>query len=471
MHDRTRWQRWSNSGFVALFLFATLSGFGSYALAAEKDHHVVIISIDGLAAYLLDDPKAPIHTIRQLAREGAFVKSGMKVSNPSVTWPNHTSLVTGVHPEKHGVLANGVLVRGAAGVPVLIDPRKDQRELVRVATLYDIAHDAGLKTGEVNWPCTRGTKSLDDSFPDVPDAVQHSTPRFREELISAGILSDSTDETFKSDSIVGRDATWTAAACHLIRKRMPNLLLLHLLNVDATHHSRGAQSQEGYTANAYADACVAQVLRALDDAGVREKTTIFIVADHGFTRTTKAIRPNVLLREAGLLTLGPKRRIDEARVNVVPEGGIGLIYCNHRGDVDADSKRVREIFRELEGVAGILTPDQFAEHGMPHPREYAQSPDLILVAKDGYGVSGSAEGETFVASQEEGRISLGSHGFLANNPKMNAICVLSGRGIREGAIVQTAENISIAPTAAKLLGLENYQADAEPLNSLLEESR
>jgi len=96
---------------------------------------------------------------------------------------------------------------------------------------------------------------------------------------------------------------------------------------------------------------------------------------------------------------------------------------------------------------------------------------VLLVVKDGYGVSGSAAGETFVASQEEGRISLGSHGFLATNAKMNAICVLSGRGIREGATVEAAENINIAPTAAKLLGLENYQADGEPLNTLLEESR
>ena len=54
---------------------------------------------------------------------------------------------------------------------------------------------------------------------------------------------------------------------------------------------------------------------------------------------------------------------------------------------------------------------------------------------------------------------------------MNALCVLSGRGIRRGAIVPTAENISIAPTAAKLLGLENYQADGKPLNTLLEEAR
>jgi hypothetical protein len=171
------------------------------------------------------------------------------------------------------------------------------------------------------------------------------------------------------------------------------------------------------------------------------------------------------------LTLGPADKIVEARVNVVHEGGIGLIYCNQPGDLDVDRKRVQEIFQGLEGVAEILTPDKFAKHGLPHPREYAQAPDLILVAKDGYGVSGSASGESFVTSQQEGRISLGSHGFLATQPKMNALCVLSGRGVRPGARIETTENISIAPTAAKLLGLMDFQADGQPLNSLLEESR
>jgi len=87
----------------------------------------------------------------------------------------------------------------------------------------------------------------------VPDAVSHSTPRLRKELVKLGLLSDATDKVFGSNSTVGRDYIWTETACHLIRERKPNLLLLHLLNVDSTHHAEGAQSPPGYTANAYAD--------------------------------------------------------------------------------------------------------------------------------------------------------------------------------------------------------------------------
>jgi predicted AlkP superfamily pyrophosphatase or phosphodiesterase len=450
----------------ALACLATAIATAKIAEGARPDRHVVIVSIDGLAAFLLDDPRAPLPTIRRLAREGAVAKAGMRVSNPSVTWPNHTSMVTGVRPEKHGVLANGVLVRSGVGVPVMIDPRRDKGDLVRVPTLYDLAHAAGLSTADVNWPCTRGADSLADSFPDVPDAVTHSTPRLRKELVEVGILADETDKSFMSGSVVGRDHIWTETACHLILQRKPNLLLVHLLNVDATHHAEGAQSPPGYTANAYADSCVARILAALDEAGIRDRTTLFIVADHGFARTPKAIRPNTLLRQEGFLTTDAAGKISEARAHVISEGGIGLVYCTEPGNA-AVREQIRNLFLGKEGVADVLTPEQFAEHGMPHPREYDQAPDLVLVAADGYGVSNSYEDAPFVAPNTEAGVSLGSHGLLSRLPKMNALCILSGAGVRRGAELQDVENIDLAPTAAWILGLKGLPADGKVLRDAL----
>jgi predicted AlkP superfamily pyrophosphatase or phosphodiesterase len=253
----------------------------------------------------------------------------------------------------------------------------------------------------------------------------------------------------------------------LIRQRKPNLLLLHLLNVDATHHAEGAQSAAGYTANGYADMCVAKIVAALDEAGIRDKTTVFVVADHGFILTPTAIRPNVLLRQQGLLEAGASGKIGDAQVHVVPEGGIGLVYCTDPGNAPALRKQAKELFLGLEGVADVLEPEQFAEHHLPHPREYSQAPDLVLVAKEGYGISGSAAGESFVATGSEARVSTGSHGFLATYPKMNAVCVLSGTGIRAGAKLEGVENIDVAPTAAKLLGLDAFQTDGRVLAEAL----
>jgi predicted AlkP superfamily pyrophosphatase or phosphodiesterase len=458
---------WQTVVLWTLIFCSLLIGAPGAGISAAADRHVVIVCIDGFAAYLLDDPKAPVPTLRKLAREGTVAEGGMKVSNPSVTWPNHTSLVSGVRPEKHGVLANGMLVRGAPGTPVHVDPKKDQKDLVRVPTLFDLAHAAGLATAEVNWPCTRGSAAFDDSLPDVPEQITHMTPRLRHELIQLGVLTDATDKSFAANSSAGKDLIWTETARHIIRQRKPNLMVVHLLNCDSTHHAEGAQSPPGYTANAYADMCLSRILAAIDEAGIRDTTTVLVVADHGFTLTPKAIRPNVVLRQKGLLTAASGGRVTEARVHVVPEGGIGLVYCTDRSTAAADAKQVQQLFAGQEGVAAVLSPEQFAEYGLPHPREYAQSPDLVLVAKDGYGVAGSAEGETFVAPGPESKVAAGSHGFISTERKMNAVCVLSGAGIRPGARLKNVENIDIAPTVARLLDLRGLNADGHALSEAL----
>src|SRR6266480_8009821 len=105
-------------------LVAVLMGVAQ--VSAEP--HVVIVTIYGFSAYNMKDNNAPIPTLRRLAEEGA-VAEGMKVCNPSVTWPNHTTLISGVRPDKHGVLFNGILMRPGVGEPVSIDPKRDASEL------------------------------------------------------------------------------------------------------------------------------------------------------------------------------------------------------------------------------------------------------------------------------------------------------------------------------------------------------
>src|SRR5690242_6776085 len=94
-----------NSGTSRLLRFANLIfllacfRFVSNAAASDPDRLVVMISVDGLAGFYLDDPKAEMPTIRALATEGARASS-MEASTPTVTWPNHTTLVTGVNPAR-----------------------------------------------------------------------------------------------------------------------------------------------------------------------------------------------------------------------------------------------------------------------------------------------------------------------------------------------------------------------------------
>jgi predicted AlkP superfamily pyrophosphatase or phosphodiesterase len=444
--------------WILLFVLIPLTG-----ITAES--HVILITIDGFPASALNDPKASIPTLRALARQGVSAE-GMRVSNPTMTWPNHTTLVTGMQARQHSVLFNGVMTRSGTGV-MSVDGRKDKKELVVVPTLFDLAHTAGRRTAGINWPCTRNSGTLDDDFPDVPQNLLFTTPRLREELVGQGVLADPTDETFATLSGPARDTVWKEAACHLIRTRKPHFLLLHLLNMDGTHHKYGPGSPASYTALTLADYYIRDVLSALSDAGIRDQTTLLIVADHGFAMAEKVILPNVLLKQAGLLETTPAGVITRTRAQLVPEGGTGMLYLTQPATRDEDRKKVLELLLGKEGIAEILTPDRFAELGLPTPAENPGMADFLLVAKDGYGVSGLASGTDYV-QPTGGLVNAGYHGYLSTHPKMNALFIATGRGIRRQPAIGLVDNIDVAPTLARLLGLSFAKTDGKVLTQILE---
>src|SRR5438309_11788163 len=114
----------------------------------NSERFVIVISLDGFSADSFNDTKLPVPALRSLAKTGAVARN-MRVVNPSVTWPNHTTLVTGVTPAVHSVLYNGLAVRGGSGEPVRVEPWIDKNELVKAPTVYDLANAAGLTTAEV----------------------------------------------------------------------------------------------------------------------------------------------------------------------------------------------------------------------------------------------------------------------------------------------------------------------------------
>ena len=439
---------------LALLLFTA-----GPARAAEAERHVVMILIDGLPAYLLDDPQASLPVIRGLAREGVAAEGGMRVSDPSMTWPNQTSLITGSHADRHGVLFNGGLERRGPGQLVEYFPSRTQQQLVRVPLLFDVLKEAGQTSAAINWPCTRGSTSIDDNFPDVPGALAYTTPRLKDELTRKGLLG-----RFEGGNDVVQDEIWTEAACWVIRDRMPRFLALHLNNVDSAHHRYGPKSAPGYSAIAANDANVGRVLRALDEAGVLSRTAVFIVADHGFIATPKTLRPNAILRREGLLAVR-EGRIVSGKVLAVAEGGIAMVYLTDPATASRDREAVIRLFRGAEGIAGILETKDYTRYHLPQPSDNPAMGDLVLAAKEGYGFSLEATGDELVVANPNP--TAGAHGFLSTEPKMNAIFVASGAGIKTGMRVPIVENIDVAPTIARLLGVSLKGVEGRVLEAIL----
>lgn len=425
-------------------------------MKAAEDRHVILITMDGFPSYEYHDSRAPVPTMRKLAAEGVVASEGMRVANPSITWPNHTTLATGVFPAKHSVLFNGLFVRNPDNGSGHIDPARDQSELVAVPTIWDIAHKAGLTTAAIDWPCTCNSPALDDSFPDVADQIDHITPILKKELLDTGILPSASQFTFSRMSPPQHDQIWTAATCYVIKHRKPNLLLLHMLLTDTVQHQYGPQSTAAYTAIAVVDEQLAKILAAVDEAGIRDNTTIIVTADHGFERYNKVIHPAAILRKSG---------ISPRRVQIVPEGGTAFVYFNDPATASALAQEMPALFKDHEGVVDVIAPDRYSAMGWPMPDQNHHMANLVLAAKDGYSFGGSAGGEEIVTFPPF--MAFGSHGYLNSNPKMNAVFIAAGRGIRKGAKLDTFQNTNVAPTIAKLLGLKMENIDGKPLDEIL----
>lgn len=393
---------------------------------------VVVISLDGFPGFALEDPKLPIPTLRRLIRDGTG--SRMHTINPTITWPNHTAMVTGVHADQHGLLVNGTIVRVAGWPPIKVDPKIDKEQMVQAPTVYDAAFAAGLTTAQIDWVAINNAPTITWAFSEwaSPDGP------VEREMIAHGALATDEVAKFTQCNILWRDQVWTKAAAYLIREHRPNLMLFHLLSLDSTHHHYGPNTFASLSAMAFLDGCVAQVVEAVQQAGMTQRTTFLVVSDHGFKSYTNQIRATVALKAAGL---------DHAAY-VLPEGGTGDLYLNPTNPPDL-LPRIIGLMKSIEGIDEVITPDRFSALGLPLPGKDPQMCDLLLTARPGYSFSGATGGPVTAAVPQQA----GSHGYLASDPDLDAIFIASGYGVKPGLKLDRVATIDVAPTIARLLGV------------------
>jgi predicted AlkP superfamily pyrophosphatase or phosphodiesterase len=444
-----------------LVVIALLSVPASLRPAAQsgqdRSAHVVLISLDGFTARALADPALPLPTLRRLAKDGATARV-MTPANPTVTWANHTSIISGVTPAKHGVIFNGLLVH-EPGMPPKVEPWRDKSEMVHAPTLYDIAHGKGLTTAQVDWVAIWNAPTVTWEFRERPDPAN---PISRE-MVAAGLVSQEDVDGFSTRNIVFRDRVWTDAAAHIIRTHKPNLMMFHLLTLDSVQHRYGPDTLAAQSTMAHLDGQVAEIVKAVEQAGILDRTTFVIVSDHGFKRVKRQINPNVALAKAGLVQV-MDGKATKAEAWIVPEGGTALAYVTVP---DADGSRLARVKQALAGIEGIdrvIDPSGYAALGLPLPSASDQMGPLFLTAKDGYAFTAGL-GEQVVGDASEG--SFGAHGYVNTDPELGAIFIASGRGIRAGVALDAIRNVDVAPTIARLLGLDLPNADGTVLAAIL----
>jgi predicted AlkP superfamily pyrophosphatase or phosphodiesterase len=430
--------------------------------AANKDRHVVLVTIDGFPAHLWHDPTLPVPILRQLAADGV-VADAMTVSNPSITWPCHTTLITGVAPQKHGVLFNGLLVRQGPTKPPKLEPWVDKSKLVFAPTLYDVAHAAGLTIAESDWVAVTRPGTINWSFGEIPD-VNGAVER---EMMAAGlIMADQITGMQPGGSrnkTIWRDNMWTSGAIFMFKQHQPNLLLYHSLNTDAIHHRYGPGTDPSYTALAYADRLLGDLVRAVDESGLRAKTTFIVTTDHGFKKVAQFSYPNVVLKKAGLVkTAGPS--VTHCDAYAMTQGGIAFVYVLDPARKAELLPRLKELFAGAEGVERVIDANEAHTLGLPTPAENQGMGELILYPKNGYSFMTAAAGDVIAGPAINYG---GSHGYFNGDPELDGIFVASGAGIKKGVRLGRVRNLDVAPTIARLLDLSLPPPDGRVLEEIL----
>lgn len=376
------------ASLCALSLVVLNSVSAPAADVPASERCVILISVDGLAGFYLDDPKAHLPTLRSMARDGARA-DGLVCAFPTVTWPNHTTLVTGVAPGKHGVLGNNYLDRDSGEKVALIpDPVFDKDQIVRVPTIYDAAHRAGLTTAGIIWPATRNARTLDFTVPDMfgnDSWQQFGTRPWLDELRAAGIPVDSYGGWVKEKTGgVQRDWLYCRMTEHLLEHHQPNLILIHLVEVDHVEHRFGPRTPDAYWSVSYADSCIRDIQAAAQRSKFKDKTTIVVCSDHGFFPIENDIKPNVILKQAGLITETDGKVTEKAAWSVA-QGGACMVYLlGDQPDAAKTREQLKARFADVEGIQAVFTPEEFARLGHLPPAEDSRQPDLWLAAKSGY---------------------------------------------------------------------------------------
>lgn len=424
--------------------------FGAQAANATPRPKVVVISLDAFGAPSLHEPELPAPTLQAMMRRGVHAAS-MQPINPTVTWPNHTAMVTGVDASRHHVVVNGLIVGQRTGALPRIDMDAPKSRLVAVPTVYDAAHEAGLTTAQVDWVAILGSRSIDWQFAEHPDPAGE----IPQDLLRQGALTAAQLAHFGEPSQAWRDRMYTRAAIDIIRKHHPDLLLLHLLALDSIEHETGYGNNAGRNTIAFLDDRVRDVIDAVRAAGDLDRTTFIIVSDHGQRSVHQVTHPNVLLKKAGLQAPSAKRA-----TFCVTDDGFALVYQAHA--TEASRRSLKALFAGKPGVRAALTPAEAAKMGWPTPAQSDQAPDLLLYAADGYAFKEGDTGDYVTPTRE-----IGAHGYPNSDPLMQGIFIATGFGIRSVGEIPAFPNVDIGPTIAQLLHISLGTVQGKPLKAIL----
>ncbi|MFT4955362.1 MAG: putative AlkP superfamily pyrophosphatase or phosphodiesterase [Brevundimonas sp.] len=362
---------------------------------------VILVGIDGFRPDYLERGVTP--TLGGLRADGAF--AAMRPSFPSVTFPNHYTLVTGVHPDRHGIVNNS-----------MVDADLGRFSLGNAAAvtngdwwnggepIWVTAERAGLTTGTMFWP---GSEAEIEGVRPTHWTV--------------------FDQSMPGDARVDRVLEWL----DLPGDQRPDFATLYFDIVDTAGHRHGPEAPETTEAAASVDASIARLIAGLEARGLADRTTLVIVADHGMAATSpdRAIYLDDL--------------VDLEAIQIVHAGAFAGFNPAPGREAEVQAALVRR-HANMECFNKADLPERLA-YGR-HPRV----PAILCLPDTGW----------LVATRERPvRGPGGAHGYDNAAPDMAALFIAHGPGVRSGVTLDQMDAVDVQPLLARLLGIDAPAGD------------
>ena len=340
-----------------------------FAAAAAAANPVLMISIDGLRPGDIIEAQQrglKVPALRAILEHGAYA-TGVRNALPTVTYPNHTTLITGVWPSVHGITSNTVF-----------DPLKKNYDAwywysvdIKVPTLWDAVHAAHRPVASIDWPVSVGTTSIDYNIPEywrarTPDDLKLvaalSTPGLTAELSAAAGVS-------VADSYGEEPATDTARAKlagALIVHKKPSFTTLHLVSLDGQQHAFGPGSKEAHAALEEIDAAIGSLVAEARKA--EPDLVVAVVSDHGFAPVEHDVNLTSAFVAAGLITVDPvSGKITAWQAEPWDAGGSSAIMLANPNDATLQAK-VAALLQKLaadpaNGIDAVIGRKEIAALG------------------------------------------------------------------------------------------------------------
>lgn len=442
------------------FLLGVGAFLWCHSLTAQESH-VVLISIDGLRPEFYKDPSWNMVHLRQAMETGAYA-DGVEGVFPTVTYPSHTTMITGVKPLKHGVYYN------TPAEPLGVTGNWLWKyENIKVPTLFSVAKEKGLRTAAVFWPVSVGgpaTYNIPEYWylPKEKGQDRVMSKALRENATPPGLYEEveqhatgKLEEIDFNGDYLGIDENLARMSGYLIRQYKPALLAVHLVTVDHFEHEQGRDGDKVRAAIAGVDRAIRTIREAVQKAGIADNTTFIVTGDHGFVDIHSNIAPNVLLVKAGLYD---PQKPENWKAYFHQSGGAAFLQLKDKNDKQTKEK-VLQLLNSLpmaqQKTFTIKTREELDAVGADG------SATLALAAKQGYAFSGATNGEFMRAGKG------GTHGFYPDFKEIQTGFVAFGYGIKKGVVIPQMALVDIAPLVSKLLGLNMPAGDGVLLEGLL----